>query len=81
MESLLSGNKGRGLLMGQSDNQQCCAENSGAHTHTRAASFLIAGTYWRGANVAGQRLPIVTFPLGDETANWRWDLLSSEDFQ
>lgn len=38
---------------------------------------MIAVSYWRGGNVAGQRLPIVTFPLGDETANWTWDLLSA----
>ena len=47
------------------------------HTHTHTASLLIAVSYWRGGNVAGQRLPIVTFPLGDETANWTWDLLSA----
>lgn len=68
--------------MGQSDNQQYCAEDSHTHIHTQhkhTVSVLIAVSYWRGSNVAGQRLPVVTFPLGDETANWTWDLLSSAD--
>lgn len=61
--------------MGQADKQKCCGDDSRPHTH-----IPVRLSYWRGGNVARQRVPIVIFPLGNETANWRWDLLSSTEF-
>lgn len=61
----LRGYKSRGLLTGRTDRLQ------------DSSALEATG---EGGNVARNRIPTVPFPLGNETANWRWERLSAAHF-